>query len=271
MKKFLSIILSVVITTMSSAVAFGADTLSMEWVSSSSSISVGDTFYVDCVVRDNPTGYNSLTGYINYDPSVIRAVECDVADIPDDLIIRRNEDGAALSLFSYTNVNSRVTFVPKEGDTDYNGMADGVKTASEIGRIKLSNYLGSSQDNMLLNYEGTGTLLRLKFEAIAQGTTTINLSDCIAAYFNQGNSNMLDYTLNDIEINVAEAVVTKGDVNNDGQIDYRDSILVLRYSAGTSELTVNQQTAADVNNDGRIDYMDSILILRYAAGSITGF
>lgn len=64
---------------------------------------------------------------------------------------------------------------------------------------------------------------------------------------------------------------TLGDVNNDGNIDAKDAVLVLRYAAKLTDLNSQQQLSADVNADGAIDAKDAVKILRYAAELITSF
>lgn len=62
-----------------------------------------------------------------------------------------------------------------------------------------------------------------------------------------------------------------GDVNDDGDVDLSDAILILRYDAGLIELEGNALLAGDVNDDGDTDISDAILILRYDAGLIEEF
>ena len=64
---------------------------------------------------------------------------------------------------------------------------------------------------------------------------------------------------------------TLGDVNDDGNIDAKDAVLVLRYAAKLADLNSQQQLSADVNADGAIDAKDAVKILRYAAELITSF
>lgn len=64
---------------------------------------------------------------------------------------------------------------------------------------------------------------------------------------------------------------TLGDVNDDGKIDAKDAVLVLRYAAKLADLNLQQQLSADVNADGAIDAKDAVKILRYAAELITSF
>ena len=64
---------------------------------------------------------------------------------------------------------------------------------------------------------------------------------------------------------------TLGDVNNDGEIDPKDAVLVLRYSAELTPLGEDQQKAANVNGDAFIDAKDAVKILRYSAGMIKSF
>lgn len=64
---------------------------------------------------------------------------------------------------------------------------------------------------------------------------------------------------------------TLGDVNNDGSIDPKDAVLVLRHAAALITLSGDQLKAADVNGDNTVDPKDAVKILRYAAKLITSF
>lgn len=73
-----------------------------------------------------------------------------------------------------------------------------------------------------------------------------------------------------IEVNVA-LTAGYGDVNNDGDVDAADALMVLQASVGLRALTANEKGIADVNGDGYVDAADAILILRYDAGLIDVF
>jgi len=60
--------------------------------------------------------------------------------------------------------------------------------------------------------------------------------------------------------------VTYGDVNNDGDIDVRDVVLVMQYIIGLRDLTEDQLKAADVNGDGTVDVLDVTKIMRHVLG-----
>ena len=54
-----------------------------------------------------------------------------------------------------------------------------------------------------------------------------------------------------------------GDVNQDGEVDNLDALVVLKYDAGViNDIADN----ADVNKDGEIDNLDALAILKYDAG-----
>ena len=59
-----------------------------------------------------------------------------------------------------------------------------------------------------------------------------------------------------------------GDTNNDGEINYQDAILLIRYDVGLTTLFDYQKSISDVNNDGDVDFADAIKILRFDAGLI---
>lgn len=56
-----------------------------------------------------------------------------------------------------------------------------------------------------------------------------------------------------------------GDANNDGIIDAKDALLVLKSAAKLVTMDGNRVKAADVNNDGNVDASDALQILKVAA------
>ncbi len=62
-----------------------------------------------------------------------------------------------------------------------------------------------------------------------------------------------------------------GDINDDGEVDVRDVVLVMRHVLVLEELDEDQQRRADVDGDGEIDVRDATLIMQYALGIIDEF
>lgn len=64
----------------------------------------------------------------------------------------------------------------------------------------------------------------------------------------------------------------RGDVNNDGKISAVDALMVLKYVAGTQELTQKQMLRANMNKDaaGAVTAIDARWILQTAAGLTPG-
>ena len=58
----------------------------------------------------------------------------------------------------------------------------------------------------------------------------------------------------------------RGDADGNGIINYRDALLVLRYSIGLENLSKAVISRCDVDNSGQINYRDALLILRYSIG-----
>ena len=67
------------------------------------------------------------------------------------------------------------------------------------------------------------------------------------------------------------AKYTPGDVNNDGDINNIDAMLVLQYTVGIIGETELCVEAADVNGDGEHNNIDAMLILQYTVGIILEF
>ncbi len=65
--------------------------------------------------------------------------------------------------------------------------------------------------------------------------------------------------------------VKLGDVNEDGEVDAKDALMVLKYAVGKEILTDSQLVAAEVMGDSDINAKDALEILKYAVGKIASF
>ncbi len=203
LKKLLAGILAMTMTFSFQAIAFGQETVSIDCELSSYDVQVGDIFYADFKVADNPVGYSSMQCYVDFDATKLQALQCEVGDIPNDLIIYTDSNGVNYSVFSFTHVNERINFVPKSGDEDYLGMADGKTMAGELGRIKCANLINDSVNGVPVNYEGTGTLLRMKFKAIAEGTSEIAMNEVVGGYNDAENGpQRLAFSVNNTSVTI---------------------------------------------------------------------
>jgi hypothetical protein len=55
-----------------------------------------------------------------------------------------------------------------------------------------------------------------------------------------------------------------GDVNDDGEVDSIDALLVIQYDADLLDVLLNERSA-DVNENGHINSVDGALILQFVA------
>lgn len=62
-----------------------------------------------------------------------------------------------------------------------------------------------------------------------------------------------------------------GDVDGDKSITVVDALTVLKYNAGSIDLTAEQKKRADVDSNGKADVVDALIILKYVSGKITEF
>lgn len=203
LKKILAGFIAAAMTFSMPIISFGQETVDINCELSNSEVEVGDVFYADFKITDNSVGYNNMQCFINFDASKIKALECEVDDIPNDLIIYTDSKGVNYSLFSFVNVNSRVNFVPKSGDADYLGMADSRTKSGDLGRIKLANLLNDSINGIPVNYTGTGTLLRMKFKAIAEGTSEITMTEVLGGYTDENGPHKLAFNVNNDSVTIA--------------------------------------------------------------------
>lgn len=71
-----------------------------------------------------------------------------------------------------------------------------------------------------------------------------------------------------VPVTVKDNAVKKGDVDNDGNINSSDALLVLRCSVGSITLSADQKTRADVDGNNAVNSSDALKILQYSVGQI---
>ena len=131
------------------------------------------------------------------------------------------------------------------------------------------NWVNGTEDSTF-----TGTLVTLTFQikdSAELGSYPVTVSYYKGKYGNNIDGEDVNYNQNGsrvpiIYVNGSVTVYsyTPGDLNDDGRINSKDVICLLRYIAGW-ELDGLVEDALDVNHDGRINSKDAILLLRYIA------
>ncbi len=80
-----------------------------------------------------------------------------------------------------------------------------------------------------------------------------------------------DGTLQVFRISDPDKIPDAGDVDNSGDVNVMDVILVNKYVLGVKTLTDTQMIAADVDGNSEVNSTDSLLILKYALDMISAF
>lgn len=134
-----------------SSIPSGAVKISV--VPSKDKLNVGDEFYVDFVLENNP-GFSAFGFTVAFDDTVIEPFKSDVGEASDAVEVKYNGNINAVSV-------------------------DGINEAIDISEAKspfvYTNFLYSGGDVGTSN--DNGILFRVKFRAISSGTSEINLSD----------------------------------------------------------------------------------------------
>ena len=132
----------------------------------------------------------------------------------------------------------------KIGDTFFlQGAID--NTAGKITGISTAKLKGSGN--------GTGTLLLVTFKAKAVGETRVALSGFFAG---SSGGETISSGVPEIRITIEDRAFPAWDVNQDGQVNVLDLILVAQYLG--EDASVNPR--ADVNGDGTINVLDLIVV-----------
>jgi len=143
---------------------------------------IGEKFIVDFILDGNE-GYNNATFRIKYDPSVIKAIPNETSDTENDGFITYDIiAGKTRRLFFNSEISTQLNLVPSKNARDYEGRADGKKTAAETGIVVFGQYVGGGAG--VFDIYENGIYLRLTFEVVGHGETDIEISgkpgsDCI--------------------------------------------------------------------------------------------
>ena len=125
-------------------------------------------------------------------------------------------------------------------------------TAGEITKLSSARF-GSG-------VSGTGTLLLVTFTAKATGETRVTLSNF---YAGSSSGEVISTDGPEIVITVEDRKYPAWDVNQDGQVNVQDLVLVAQYLG--EDVSVSPQS--DVNGDGTINVLDLIIVAQYLGES----
>ena len=163
---------------------------------------------------------------ISFDPAVLEAVEVNEGDF------LKAEGGGTFFL---------------QGTID--------NTAGEIAKLSSARF-GSG-------VSGTGMLLLVTFKAKAVGETRVTFSNFFAG---SSSSEAISSDAPEIVITVEDRKYPAWDVNQDGQVNVQDLILVAQHLG--EDAASNPQ--ADVNADGTINILDLIAVAQHLGESTVG-
>ncbi len=140
------------------------------------------------------------------------------------------------------------------------------------GNLEADTYILSYEANEIEDItKSSGTLATLNFtlkEDISEGDYEIKVSyrtgDIINISFED-----LAFTMVNGKVTVAgDSGVLKGDLNNDGQINMKDIIILRKIVAGILSPTDIQLRSGDLNGDGNLNMKDIIILRKKVAGVI---
>jgi len=156
-------------------------------VPSKDSLSVGDEFYVDIILENNP-GFAAYGFTIDYDPSVIIPVKGVSTEMNEVTQVSYN---GGIPAISASQVNS------------------GIDVGASSGKFFRTNLILG--DDGILEAEGNGILFRVNFKAVGEGTSYINYSEFQTVVL--ANKDMKRF---DVYVKNAEVSVSGGNSVSDG-------------------------------------------------------
>ena len=146
---------------------------------------------------------------------------------------------------------------------------DGYSLTPSFNKFKDSYDVIVSEDTTSVNVSATAVL----DSSSVSGTGTVTLNDSsvttviITVTPTYGNSRK--YALNIAKGNVAPnppASISYGDINNDGNRNVVDLVMMKKHIVGISTLSGEQFTRGDINHDGVINVVDLVLLKKHIVG-----
>lgn len=145
---------------------------------------------IDVVYKlDKVLSINNFTFYVDYNPAVLTLDGAQAVEDKDAVTYQLSGVGT-MQLIPVDLITKQQAVVPAVGDTDYDnalgGKADGVKTAAQLGRLKLAGVAGLNGDSSSTAVTDTsGILFKLRFTVKGAGSTSVGINSVGGAKENE--------------------------------------------------------------------------------------
>ncbi len=140
-----------------------SDAFTVTAIPNSDDLSVGDKFYVDFVLKNNP-GICSFVINIEYNSKIIKPIAGDSS----------NDNAAEIK---YNNNGNYMPVIP------YDAINEAIKIKND-SPLYYTNYITDGSSDVI-NVNGDGILLRVNFEAVGNGTSKISLTSADNMFFSK--------------------------------------------------------------------------------------
>ncbi|MCD8158934.1 MAG: hypothetical protein LUD77_08580 [Clostridiales bacterium] len=226
------------------------------------------TYTLDYVLSGNTSelGISAMTLYVDYDPSVVMVTGAnDTAEVGSV----DSADAILEYLMPYATVTQQIALVPDAGDADYAdaaaGPAGGTKTAAQLGRIRLANYLtDADSDGKNDSAYNNGVIFSLVLTAVSAASAdevaaAVSTGTPSAGAFGNADGEEITVTIEGNTSGSSEETGLRGDVDNNGIITANDAACLLTYVLNNDNLNsswVVTDYVANVNGDETIDAAD---------------
>ena len=232
---------------------------------------------------------------INADTIIYAGWEQDSVAVADDDITVKTGDTVTVTykltapnyiVDTQFNINYDRTvleLVGKDNAVNFPVISNGnLQVNYDSDKIYVASTTVSENDADLGNFKSGATLCTLTFRVLKDATTKVTFTpNAIGGKNSSGISEQeVEYVINgkitvnatlERDVQITNATIVYGDVNNDGKVNANDATLILQHYAGISSLSTEVQKAADVNRDGKVNANDATLILQKYAGIIDNF
>lgn len=185
-----------------------------------------------------------------------------IENFSDVKITSQGLKNADVNLDGKINATDTVIILSVDTGWDIKLPAEGITV---YGDVNEDGWLNNADVTILSNYISGKTSLNVqaKKNADFNGDGKVNELDVLGL---EGYITLKEDTKNQVLLNPEKTLY--GDANEDGKIQAKDSLLILKYASETGNVTITNQGLknADVNLDGKVNGTDAQIVIYVTSG-----
>lgn len=230
-------------------------------------VNVGEYFQLDADVAPGNVSNRNVT-WVSSDPSTMEVFDSGLVKV-----LKAGSVTFTATTADGTGITDTVILTAKIGvdDVELEKKSAKIKIGEEYQAVAFVSP-ADAHNKKLIWHSSNEDVAKVDENGVITGISAGRASISCSSEDNPTKSATIKVTVNDeLYVSPTPEVVLLGDVDDDGFVNAKDALLVLKHSAKIAVLEEAQMVRADVTKEGNIDAKDALDILKLAAGIIDSF